>query len=130
RLEKTAPEARAKLRIIWTSALIPSDPFVWRKDLDADTKKKLSDWLVSYGKTGNAEADTRAKKVIADLVWSGFKKSDNDQLLPIRQMELSKAISKIKSDDKLSEDEKKAKIADLEKRSAEITKQMAGKATH
>ncbi len=35
RLEKTAPASRANLRVIWTSPLIPSDPFVWRKDLDA-----------------------------------------------------------------------------------------------
>ena len=128
RLQKSVPEARSKIRVIWTSGLIPSDPFVWRKDLGADTKKKLSDWLLSYGKSGNAEADARAKKVLAGLVWSGFRKSDDDQLLPIRQMEISKAMLKIKGDERLTGDEKKTKLAELEKQSAGIVSQIAAKA--
>ena len=47
------PTARSSIRVIWTSPLIPSDPLVWRKDLDAGTKKKIADWLFAYG-NGNA----------------------------------------------------------------------------
>ena len=36
--------------MIWTSPLIPSDPLVWRKDLDAGgSKKKIADFIFSYG---------------------------------------------------------------------------------
>ena len=43
RLEATKPELDQQLRIVWKSPLIPSDPFVWRKDLDPAVKAKLHD---------------------------------------------------------------------------------------
>src|SRR5262245_20949241 len=45
RLAKTAPDKAKEIRVIWTSPLIPSDPLVWRKDLEAGLKSKLSGWL-------------------------------------------------------------------------------------
>ena len=114
RLAKTAPEKAKEIRIIWTSPLIPSDPLVWRKDLDAGLKKKLGDWLFAYGKT-DAE-----KKVLAGLQWAPFKKSDNNQLLPIRQMEVNKEIMKLKGDEKIAAAEKTPKLAELEKQFAEL----------
>ena len=127
RLEKTNPEARKNMRVIWTSPLIPSDPLVWRKDLDDATKKKLADFIFGYGKSGNAEVDARANEVLKNLTWSGFKKSTNDQLLPIRQMEATKELSKVMVDDKMAEAEKKAKIEELKGKIAEIEKQIAAK---
>ena len=124
RLEKTAPEARKNIRIIWTSPLIPSDPLVWRKDLDAGLKKKISDFIFSYGKSGNAEADAKAKAVLAALQWAPFKKSDNNQLLPIRQMEVNKEIDKVKADDKLAATDKTAKLAELQGQFDTIGKQI------
>jgi phosphonate transport system substrate-binding protein len=129
RLEKTNPEARKNIRVIWTSPLIPSDPLVWRKDLDDTTKKKITDFIFGYGKSGNAEADAKAKEVLKGLTWSGFKKSTNDQLLPIRQMELTKELSKVQADDKLAEAEKKAKIDELRAKIAEVEKQIAAKSS-
>ena len=32
-IEKNNPEAFDKIKVIWKSPLIPSDPIVWRKDL-------------------------------------------------------------------------------------------------
>ena len=119
RLEKTAPAAHANIRIIWTSPLIPSDPLVWRKDLDAGLKKKLSDWLLAYGKTDDE------KKILLELGWAPFKKSDNNQLLPIRQMEVNREIMKLKADEKVAAAEKGPKLAELEKQFAELDKQIA-----
>ena len=129
RLEKTNPEARKNVRVIWTSPLIPSDPLVWRKDLDDATKKKITDFIFGYGNSGNAEADAKAKDVLKGLTWSGFKKSTNDQLLPIRQMEATKELSKVMADDKMAEAEKKAKIDELKAKIAEIEKQIAAKSS-
>lgn len=61
------------------------------------------------------------------MTWSGFKKSDDSQLLPIRQMELTKELSKVQADEKLSADQKKAKVEDIRARIAEIEKQIAAK---
>jgi phosphonate transport system substrate-binding protein len=127
RLEKTNPEARKNLRVIWTSPLIPSDPLVWRKDLDDATKKKLADFIFGFGNSGNAEADAKAKEVLKGMTWSGFRKSTDAQLLPIRQMEATKELSKVMADDKLAEADKKAKIDELKAKIAEIEKQIGAK---
>jgi phosphonate transport system substrate-binding protein len=49
--------------------------------------------------------------VLAGLQWAPFKPSDNNQLLPIRQMEVNKAIAKIKGDAALSDTDKQAQVA-------------------
>jgi phosphonate transport system substrate-binding protein len=129
RVEITAPDARKDIRVIWTSPLIPSDPLVWRKDLAPDIKTKLYTWLMSYGRVGTPEEIEAAKKVLAGLQWAPFDPSSNDQLLPIRVLEANKSIMKIKGDQKLSAEEKAAKIAPLQ---ADITKyrEAAEKADH
>jgi phosphonate transport system substrate-binding protein len=127
RLEKTNPEARKNIRVIWTSPLIASDPLVWRKDLDDATKKKVTDFIFGYGKSGNAEADAKATEVLKGLTWSGFKTSTNEQLLPIRQMEFTKELAKIQADEKMAEADKKAKIDELKAKIAEVEKLIAAK---
>ncbi|WP_088348627.1 MULTISPECIES: phosphonate ABC transporter substrate-binding protein [Rhodomicrobium] len=124
RLKITKPDDYAKIRVIWTSPLIPSDPLVWRKDLDDATKQKLSAFIFGYGKSGNAEEDAKANAILKGMTWTGFKPSDNNQLLPIRQMELTKELAKVQADDKLGADEKKAKIEELKTKIANIEKQL------
>ncbi len=119
RIEKNAPDKFKNIRVIWTSPLIPSDPLVWRKDLDAGIKEKLSSFIFSYGD------DEKEKKVLAGLAWAPFKKSDNNQLLPIRQMAVNKDIAKLKGDDKMPADQKKAKLAALQKQFEDLGKQIA-----
>lgn len=120
RLKKTAPDKAKMIREIWTSPLIPADPLVRRKDLDAGIKKKIDDFILSYGTTDAAE-----KKVLAGLQWAPFKKSGDYQLLPIRQMEIAKSVSKIKADAKLSDAEKKAKIDPLQAQFDKLGKEIA-----
>lgn len=120
RIEKNAPDKFKNIRVIWTSPLIPSDPLVWRKDLSTETKKKISDFIFSYGTKDAAE-----KKVLIGLDWAPFKKSDNNQLLPIRQMAVNKTIFKIKGDKKMSAADKQQKIAALQVQFDELGKQIA-----
>lgn len=124
RLEVTAPDKAAQLKVIWTSPLIPSDPMVWRKNLDDATKAKLREFFMTYG-------DEPAElKVLEGLQWAKFKASDDEQLLPIRQLELFKQRTEVANNDKLKADDKAAKLkaldaelAKLEKRMAEIAQQ-------
>ncbi|WP_371357674.1 PhnD/SsuA/transferrin family substrate-binding protein, partial [Salmonella sp. M183] len=51
KLEATKPELASQLRVLWKSPLIPSDPFVWRKDLDPAVKAKLKTFVLGYAKT-------------------------------------------------------------------------------
>lgn len=124
RIETTSPEAFKNLKVIWKSPLIPSDPLVWRKDLDADVKAKLYTFVMSYGRMGSPEEVAAAREVLGGLQWAPFRPSSNAQLYPIRQLALNKDILKIKSDEKLGADEKKARIAELQKKSDEIGKLM------
>ncbi len=120
RLKKTAPDKAANIRVIWTSPLIPSDPIVWHKGLPDATKEKLLAFFLSY-----ATSDPAEKAILAELGWAPFKKSDNNQLLPIRQMEVNKSILKIKGDTKLSEADKTSQVAELQKKFDEIGQQLA-----
>ena len=114
RLEKTNPTAAKNLKIIWQSPLIPSDPLVWRKDLDSDMKAKVYTFVMSYGRMGTPEEVAAARKVLAGLQWAPFKPSSDAQLYPIRVLAISKDIAKIQNDQKYTADEKKAKLTALE----------------
>ena len=105
------PEKRKDIRVIWTSPLIPLDPLVMRKDLPEATKAKIKNFLFTYGKT-----DPREKEVLVKISkLSGFKPSSNAQLLPIRQLDLFGKRNKIESDTALSEADKMAKLAEIDK---------------
>lgn len=114
RLEKTAPEAHANIRVVWTSPLIPSDPLLWRKDLSADAKAKVYKFLMNYGRVGTEEELKKQRAVLAELGWAPFRPSSNDQLIPIRQLEANKKMLKIQGDDKIAADEKKKQVEALQ----------------
>lgn len=121
RVEKNAPEARANIRVIWTSPMIPLDPLVWRKDLDPTVKTKLYTFLMSYGRISDAEHMKGDRTILANLLWSPFSPSSDNQLLPIRLLEVNKTMAKIKADDKLSAEEKAKQIEPLRAQIAELT---------
>jgi len=116
RLLKTHPNKAKNLKVIWKSPLIPSDPIVWRKNLNEDTKSKVYDFFMTYGTTG----DKKESKVLADLGWAPFDASSNDQLIPIRQLALFKNRAKIAGDNKYSAAEKKAKLEKIDNALSEL----------
>ncbi|MEM7171103.1 MAG: phosphonate ABC transporter substrate-binding protein [Pseudomonadota bacterium] len=113
RLEETNPEAYAQIKEIWRSPLIPSDPLVWRKDLDQDVKDKVYTFIMTYGRNGSIEEVAAARQVLSGLQWAPFRPSDNSQLYPIRQMQLNKELAKVLADDRLGESEKEEQISKL-----------------
>lgn len=119
RLEVTAPDKAAQLKVIWTSPLIPSDPIVWRKNLPQETRDKLRNFFMSYG------AKPEEKQVLAGLQWGQFKASDNDQLLPIRQLELFKKRSEVASNATLKGADKQAQLKELDAELAKLEQRMA-----
>lgn len=108
RLEITAPEKAERLRVIWKSPLIPSDPLVWRVNLPEKTKENLRNFLLNYGETAEEKA------VLESLQWARFDASDNDQLLPIRQLALFKQRAEVAKNESLSDAEREAQLADLD----------------
>ncbi len=119
RMKIKLPEKAADIRVVWRSPQIASDPMAWRKDLDADTKKKVKDFFLTYGK------DAREKEILATLTIGSFMASDNNQLLPIRQLELARERNKVEADTTMSADDKARKLKDLDDRLAELGRQVA-----
>ncbi len=118
KLESSRPDLFAQLRVIWTSPLIPSDPFVWRKDLDPAVKAKLKSFVLGYAKT-----DPQEKAILKNIYsYGGFRDSNNDQLIPIRQLELFRDRRKAEGDERLSADEKTRAIAEIDRKLAALKK--------
>jgi phosphonate transport system substrate-binding protein len=110
KLQSSKPELAKQVKVLWKSPLIPSDPFVWRTDLDPAVKAKLKSFVLNYAKT-----DPEEKRILGVIYnYGGFRDSNNDQLIPIRQLELFKDRAKVQNDDKLSADEKAKALAAID----------------
>ncbi|MGB3289059.1 MAG: phosphonate ABC transporter substrate-binding protein [Burkholderiaceae bacterium] len=118
RLRATNPAKVEELKVIWKSPLIPADPIVWRKNLPEATKQKIQGFFTSYG------ANAKELAVLAGLQWGKFRASDNDQLLPIRQLELFKQRSQISADSTLSPADKQARLAEIDAGLQKLTARM------
>ena len=117
KIKEKTPEKMDQIRILWTSPLIPRDPLVWRKDLPADIKKKVQDFVLAYGK------DAREKEILKNMYrLAGFKASTDAQLLPIRQLELFKDRKKFEADANMSDADRKTKLAEIDGKLAELAK--------
>jgi len=108
-----------EIRIIWTSPLIPLDPLVMRKDVPPATAKTVRDFFYTYGKNGNQQEKDNLIKLNK---LSGFKASTNAQLTPIRQLELFKERNTFEADTAMSIPDKQVKIAEIDKKLAELSK--------
>jgi phosphonate transport system substrate-binding protein len=123
RLERAHPDKRKLIKVIWTSPVIPSDPLVWRKDLPENVKSTLREFFLAYGvKDAQISHD---KEVLKALLWGPFRASNDDQLLPIRQLELFKEKGALAANAGLSETEKAAKIKAIDDKLAELDRRMA-----
>ena len=93
RLQKNNMEAFKNIKEVWRSPLIPSDPMVWRKDLDQEAKQKIYYFFMQYGRFGDMEKVKRERETLAKLSdgWGPFLASSNAQLLDVRQIEAFKA---------------------------------------
>ena len=110
------PEKFKDIKIIWTSPLIPSDPIVISKGLPEATKTKIKNFFYNYAKT-----DAREKEIVMKInKLTGFKPSSNEQLKPIRQLDLFTKRNKIESDGTLSEADKKSKLAEVDQQLAAL----------
>jgi phosphonate transport system substrate-binding protein len=116
KLQSSKPELAAQLKVLWRSPLIPSDPFVWRKDLDPAVKAKLKNFVLGYAKT-----DPEEKRILGVIYnYGGFRDSNNDQLIPIRQLELFRDRAKVQADEKLAADEKTKQLAEIDRKLAAL----------
>ena len=122
---KKDPVNAAMLKEVWRSPLIPSDPIVWRKDLDDETKAKVMTFFMTYGRHGTPDEVKSEREILKALGWAPFKPSSDAQLYPIRVLELSKSINKVKADETMAKSDKDAQLKELEAKKAEFEKLMS-----
>jgi phosphonate transport system substrate-binding protein len=116
KLAEVKPELHQQLRVLWRSPLIPSDPLVWRKDLDPAVKSRLKNFVLGYAKT-----DPQEKAILQKIYnYGGFRDSGNEQLLPIRQLELYRDRRRVEGDDKLAAEERDRALADIDRKLATL----------
>jgi phosphonate transport system substrate-binding protein len=113
------PAAAAKVKIIWTSPLIPSDPMVYRKDMSKELKSKIKAFFLGYGRLGDTKHATEVLHGISDG-QGYFMESNNTQLYPIRQLALFKDKIKIQSSEGLSSSEQASKVGEIDQQLAEL----------
>ncbi|MNQ10043.1 Phosphate-import protein PhnD precursor [compost metagenome] len=113
----TGRDANDSVRVLWKSPLIPADPLVVRSDLPADLKAKIRDFFLNYGKGKDAAREMANLKA---LTYQGFRASDNQQLVPIRQIELAREKAKVEADSTLGQAEKQKLLSDLDGRLASL----------
>lgn len=122
-LKQKHPDKLAKIRVLWTSPLIPSDPVVWRKDLPASDKAAIQKFFVNYAKT-----DPREKQIMEAISgYSGFVASTDAQLVPVRQLALFQSRQKVEADTHLSDADKKTQLASIDAKLAELNGAAAAK---
>ncbi|MDF3860655.1 phosphonate ABC transporter substrate-binding protein, partial [Achromobacter denitrificans] len=113
----TGKDANDSVRVLWKSPLIPADPLVMRTDLPADLKVRIRDFFINYGKGKDAERELANLKA---LTYQGFRPSDNQQLVPIRQIELAREKAKVEADATIGQAEKQKKLAELDGKLASL----------
>lgn len=106
-----APAEAGRVRIIWTSPLIPSDPIVWRKDLAEPLKTIIRDFFLSYGQRDDSP---ERRTLIQMNGWSSFRASDNGQLIPIREIDLFVARTELEKDERIAPEDKAARLAAID----------------
>ncbi len=123
KMQERAADKHSEIRVVWTSPLIPLDPLVMRKDLPEPAKAAIKSFFYNYGKGSPAEKDNLMK--LSKL--SGFKESNNLQLVPIRQLELFKERNKFESDAAMPAADKTAKLAEIDRQLAALSLLVAQK---
>ncbi len=93
---------------------------MWRKDLDPAVKGKLYTVLMGYGHIGTEAEIKAARDILANLIWSPFHPSSDDQLLSTRKLEANKDLLKVKGDTKLSDEQKAKEITVIQAQLAKL----------
>ncbi len=124
RTEANAPDAAAAVRVLWTSPLIPSDPMVLRADLSDELKGRITDFFLRYGVEGDNVEEELAILAANQDGMGPYVASDNNQLLPIRQLRLFRERLEVEADEDLSDADKSEQLAAIDDQLAALNAQM------
>ncbi len=117
---KNHPDKANTIRTIWTSPLIPSDPMVWHKNLSPEWKARIKAVFLAFGRYGS-EAE-KERKILSEVGsgWGLFMDSNNDQLIPIRELQLDKERVTTKNHPRLKESQKTERLRAISKQEKDL----------
>ena len=119
-LARTRPDIASRIRVVWTSPAIQTDPIIWRADLDEEAKQRLQYFFMNYGRMGTPEEIAAARDVLNPLYFGLFLPSSTAHLDPIVQLEIVRDLTEARNDPDLTEAEREVRVAELEQRLAEV----------
>ncbi len=107
RLARTRPEILDRVRVLWESPLIQTDPIIWRKDLPVEVKQKLLYFFLTYGRRASDDQELqRQREVLGELDFGMFLAANNHHLDPIIRLEIVRDIALAQSNTNLDEAER------------------------
>lgn len=104
-METSAPDARAKIQVIWTSPEIPSDPLAYRNDMPDCLKGQVRDFFYNY----------KDASILNPLGWAGFEAAKDEDWNTIRELNIGKEILEVQNDKNLNAQDKQQKTDELNK---------------
>jgi phosphonate transport system permease protein len=119
-LQRVRPDIHGRVREIWRSPAIQSDPIIWRAELDVEAKRRLQYFFMNYGRMGTPEERAEALEVLDGLYFGAFLPSSNAHLDAIVQLEIVRDMTEVRSDPDLTEDERELRIDALRTRLAAV----------
>lgn len=114
RLARLQPETLARMRVIWESPLIQTDPIMWRIDLAPDIKTRVMEFFLTYGWRGGVEQRAHEQHILRELEMGGFLPATDDHFLPVIRMELIQQLAETLNRPDLGDGERAERVAELE----------------
>lgn len=111
------PEKYLRIKVIWTSPLIPSDPIVWRKSLPDKIKAGIKEFLLDYGQARDGKSSARVdheRAALRKIIVSRFIESNDLQLMPIRELELFRLRSLVDADASFTTAQRNSKLQEID----------------
>lgn len=99
------PALAKEIRVVWESPDIPESPLVWRLAVPKELRKKVQNFMVSFGKN---EDERLILKQMNDL--TAFRRSSNSQLINVADIEGFNARQRLINDPSLTAEERASKI--------------------
>ncbi|NBO77362.1 MAG: hypothetical protein EBV28_10300 [Betaproteobacteria bacterium] len=79
-------------------------------------RERIRSFILGYAKTDEAE-----REILKNIYnYAGFRASNNDQLIPIRELELARDRARLVNDDKMGAAEKTKALAEIDARLAAL----------
>ena len=112
------PDRAREAQILWESPLIPSDPLLWRTDLPAHLKREIRSFFINYGRPAPNKTPDQVEQEQRVLQRSGksrFVPSNNNQLIPVRRLELFRNRLLVEGNTAITPEARLKRLADIDR---------------